>query len=117
MSIIIFSSLAYLSPRTTLQLPRYPRSQYLAPPLIAAFSTDIFAIPPSALVSRQCERQKLVSHEYHARYATNQTFSNATANGAFDDILLIVFFSHARYDVNLDLYRAAYSPYFPNVCA
>lgn len=34
---------------------------------------------------------------------------------AFDDVLLIVFFSHARYDVNLDNHRAVYAPYFPNV--
>ena len=33
----------------------------------------------------------------------------------FDDILLIVFFSHARYDVNLDHYREVYADYFPNV--
>ncbi|KAG8927031.1 hypothetical protein FRC01_008084 [Tulasnella sp. 417] len=34
---------------------------------------------------------------------------------AFDDVLLVVFFSHARYDVNLDAHREAYSPYFPNI--
>ncbi|KAG8906638.1 hypothetical protein FRB99_006426 [Tulasnella sp. 403] len=34
---------------------------------------------------------------------------------AFDDILLIVFFSHARYDVNLDAHREVYSRYFPNI--
>src|SRR6266702_4429354 len=33
----------------------------------------------------------------------------------FDDVLLIVFFSHARYDTNLDSYRDVYSEYFPNV--
>jgi hypothetical protein len=33
----------------------------------------------------------------------------------FDDVLLVVFFSHARYDVNLDYYRAVYADYFPNV--
>jgi len=33
----------------------------------------------------------------------------------FDDVLLIVFFSHARYDVNLDHYREVYADYFPNV--
>jgi hypothetical protein len=35
----------------------------------------------------------------------------------FDDVLLISFFSHPRYDVNLDAYREAYSKYFPNVSA
>jgi hypothetical protein len=34
---------------------------------------------------------------------------------AFDNVLLVVFFSHARYDINLDGYREVYSPYFPNV--
>ncbi|KAJ6559904.1 hypothetical protein B0H19DRAFT_944947 [Mycena capillaripes] len=33
----------------------------------------------------------------------------------FDNVLLIVFFSHARYDVNLDFYREVYSKYFPNI--
>lgn len=33
----------------------------------------------------------------------------------FDDVLLVVFFSHARYDVNLDYYREVYAEYFPNV--
>lgn len=34
---------------------------------------------------------------------------------AFDNVLLIVFFSHARYDVNLESYREVYSEFFPNV--
>jgi hypothetical protein len=34
---------------------------------------------------------------------------------AFDDVLFVVFFSHARYDINLDGYREVYSAYFPNV--
>ncbi|KAA1469962.1 hypothetical protein DENSPDRAFT_654147 [Dentipellis sp. KUC8613] len=33
----------------------------------------------------------------------------------FDDVLLIVFFSHARYNVNLDYYRTVYSEFFPNM--
>lgn len=33
----------------------------------------------------------------------------------FDDVLLIVFFSHARYDTNLDSYRELYAEYFPNI--
>ena len=105
---------AIILPRTTPQLPRYPQSRFLAPPLIASFPSDIFLIPPSEVVSRKCERRGLASHEYHARHATNQAF-HQIVNGAFDDILLIVFFSHARYDVNLDLYHEAYSAYFPNV--
>src|ERR1700722_19546769 len=34
---------------------------------------------------------------------------------AFDNVLLIVFFSHERYDVNLDYHKEVYSEYFPNV--
>ncbi|KAJ7090495.1 hypothetical protein C8R44DRAFT_720213 [Mycena epipterygia] len=34
---------------------------------------------------------------------------------AFDDVLLVVFFSHARYDINLDGYREVYSAHFPNI--
>ncbi|EPQ54498.1 hypothetical protein GLOTRDRAFT_77044, partial [Gloeophyllum trabeum ATCC 11539] len=34
---------------------------------------------------------------------------------AFDDVLLVVFFSHARYDVNLDYYRDVYGEWFPNI--
>ncbi|KAJ7129867.1 hypothetical protein C8R43DRAFT_673819 [Mycena crocata] len=34
---------------------------------------------------------------------------------AFDDVLLVVFFSHDRYDLNLDGYREVYSQYFPNM--
>jgi hypothetical protein len=33
----------------------------------------------------------------------------------FDNVLLIVFFSHPRYDVNLDYYKEVYADYFPNV--
>jgi hypothetical protein len=34
---------------------------------------------------------------------------------SFDNVLLIVFFSHARYDANLDFYRLTYEEFFPNV--
>ncbi|KAJ7101322.1 hypothetical protein B0H15DRAFT_1017788 [Mycena belliarum] len=37
------------------------------------------------------------------------------AFGAFDDVLLVVFFSHPRYDINLDAHREVYAPYFPNI--
>jgi hypothetical protein len=33
----------------------------------------------------------------------------------FDNVLLIVFFSHARYDTNLDFYSEVYAEYFPNI--
>lgn len=43
----------------------------------------------------------------HAQTITNYTH--------FNNVLLIVFFSHARYDVNLDFHREVYADYFPNV--
>jgi hypothetical protein len=43
----------------------------------------------------------------HAQTITNYTH--------FDNVLLIVFFSHARYDVNLDFHREVYADYFPNI--
>lgn len=36
---------------------------------------------------------------------------------AFDNVLLIIFFSHARYNVNLDYWRKVYAEFFPNVCS
>ena len=33
----------------------------------------------------------------------------------FDDVLLVVFFSHARYNINIEYYREVYAEYFPNV--
>ena len=41
-----------------------------------------------------------------------QTINNYTH---FNNVLLIVFFSHARYDVNLDFHREVYADYFQNV--
>lgn len=41
-----------------------------------------------------------------------QTIANYTH---FSNVLLIVFFSHARYDANLDFHREVYADYFPNV--
>ncbi|KAJ7438997.1 hypothetical protein FB451DRAFT_1344330 [Mycena latifolia] len=43
------------------------------------------------------------------------SFPTHPAFGAFEDVLLVVFFSHARYDINLDAYREVYSAYFPNI--
>jgi len=43
----------------------------------------------------------------HAQTITNYTH--------FSNVLLIVFFSHARYDGNLDFHKEVYADYFPNV--
>lgn len=55
-----------------------------------------------------CQRRPLASTSY---------FPGKRTYHAFDDVLLVVFFSHARYDVNLDYYRDVYSEFFPNVRA
>ena len=55
-----------------------------------------------------CPRKPLASTNY---YRGRRTYHK------FDDVLLVVFFSHARYDVNLDYYRDVYSEFFPNVRA
>ncbi|KAL4080928.1 hypothetical protein J3A83DRAFT_4084532 [Scleroderma citrinum] len=57
--------------------------------------------------STQCIRKPLPSHQFP------QLQGNYTQ---FSDILLIVFFSHARYDANLDYHKEVYSSYFPNAC-
>ncbi|KAG1749284.1 hypothetical protein EDB19DRAFT_1893618 [Suillus lakei] len=53
-----------------------------------------------------CRRQLLPSHSYR------KTLENYDR---FDNILLVVFFSHARYGANLDYHREVYSDYFPNI--
>ena len=53
-----------------------------------------------------CPRRPLASASY---------FKGNRMYHAFDDVLLVVFFSHARYDVNLDYYREVYAEFFPNV--
>ena len=42
----------------------------------------------------------------------SQTIANYTH---FSNVLLVVFFSHPRYDANLDFHREVYADYFPNV--
>ena len=65
-------------------------------------------IPPSheEVNELQCNRFPLPSLNY---------FNGERTYHHFDDILLIVFFSHARYDANLDYYREVYAEFFPNV--
>ncbi|PCH40149.1 hypothetical protein WOLCODRAFT_67587 [Wolfiporia cocos MD-104 SS10] len=53
-----------------------------------------------------CHRRPLASLEY---WPVERTYH------AFDNVLLIVFFSHARYDANLDYYKEVYSQFFPNI--
>ncbi|KAG1743324.1 uncharacterized protein EDB91DRAFT_1126805 [Suillus paluster] len=53
-----------------------------------------------------CHRRPLPPHSHR------QTLENY---GRFDNVLLVVFFSHARYGANLDYHREVYSDYFPNI--
>ncbi|KAJ6573165.1 hypothetical protein DFH09DRAFT_1312414 [Mycena vulgaris] len=59
--------------------------------------------------STSCVRRPLPSSSVYVGPGTRPDFH------AFDDVLLVVFFSHDRYDINLDGYREVYSPYFPNI--
>jgi hypothetical protein len=54
-----------------------------------------------------CQRRPLRFSPPHA--------SDRRKYNHFDNVLLIVFFSHARYDTNLDFYSEVYTEYFPNV--
>ncbi|KAG2060609.1 hypothetical protein BDR06DRAFT_979380 [Suillus hirtellus] len=53
-----------------------------------------------------CHRRPL---PFHSHRKTLENYDR------FNDILLIVFFSHARYGANLDYHREVYSDYFPNI--
>ena len=56
-----------------------------------------------------CQRRPLHFSPPHASDSESRKYTH------FDDVLLIVFFSHARYDTNLDFYRDVYEEFFPNV--
>lgn len=66
--------------------------------------TDMSSIVSDSLIT--CHRKPLRSATW---YSYERSYHE------FDDVLLIVFFSHARYDVNLDSYKEVYSEFFPNV--
>ena len=68
----------------------------------AAF--DILSFPGQAV----CQRRPLHFSPPHAS-------SGRRRYRHFDNVLLVVFFSHARYDSNLDFYSEVYAEYFPNV--
>lgn len=88
----------------------------LTSPLFHDFVSDSILLPPHAF-TRHCKRRPLLSHQYisqNLRPDQNVTYAHLVGN-AFDDTLLIVFFSHARYDVNLDSFLEMYTPYFINV--
>ncbi|KAI0345741.1 hypothetical protein BDW22DRAFT_1324957 [Trametopsis cervina] len=59
-----------------------------------------------SLTASICQRRPL--HSW-TQLSKNRTYH------AFDNVLLVVFFSHARYNVNLDYYHEVYSEFFPNI--
>ncbi|KAF4577154.1 hypothetical protein EYR36_005141 [Pleurotus pulmonarius] len=59
-----------------------------------------------APITSTCQRKPLKSQFF---YDKPRTYHH------FDHVLLIVFFSHARYGANLDYYKEVYSEYFPNM--
>ena len=76
---------------------------------IRSLNADLTFIPPPQLFAveeRTCTPVTLPSAQF---------FTGDRMVHAFDDILLIVFFIHARYDVNLDYYKEVYAEFFPNV--
>jgi hypothetical protein len=58
-----------------------------------------------------------VTHPICNRKPTAELLDSSRKYHNFDNVLLIVFFSHARYDANIDYYKEVYSEYFPNVSA
>lgn len=120
---VIFSALAIsltfiwmlMPPPALVRQPPENRAA-LESPFFGDFVSDALLLPQST-VARHCNRRRLISHDYIAnnpRPSYNDTLAHHVGN-AFDDTLLIVFFSHARYDINLDHYLEMYTPYFPNV--
>ncbi|KAF7303914.1 Glycosyltransferase family 2 protein [Mycena indigotica] len=118
-------------PRRSLGLILLP----IVPFLIILAISPLVPLPPHAPSyrwSHKPEKQPLMPHQYDPSYrldSSNSTCarrplphsSEFVGSGprpdfhAFDDVLLIVFFSHPRYDINLDGYRETYSQYFPNI--
>ncbi|KAF7422592.1 hypothetical protein PC9H_010748 [Pleurotus ostreatus] len=74
----------------------------------SAVSSMKFAAPHRQLapITSTCLRKPLRSQ---SSYDKPRTYHH------FDNVLLIVFFSHARYGANLDYYKEVYSEYFPNM--
>ncbi|KAH9969575.1 hypothetical protein BC827DRAFT_1262811 [Russula dissimulans] len=66
---------------------------------------DILSVPSRA--AGVCRRKPLHISPLHA--------PDSRKYRHFDNVLLVVFFSHPRYDTNLDYYREVYAEYFPNI--
>ena len=108
--IYIVAQLWFIGDRMQPDIPGPPpvESEHLTT-LMDALSFMDHIYPPAfdpASHEPSCTRTPLPSLDY---------FSGERTYHHFDDVLLIVFFSHARYDVNLDYYRETYAEFFPNV--
>jgi hypothetical protein len=68
---------------------------------------DFASLPPSQSKA-WCPRRSLVK-------LSGRKDKRGARASAFDNILLIVFFSHPRYDTNLQYHLDMYGDYFPNV--
>ncbi|KAG8712739.1 hypothetical protein FRC08_014150 [Ceratobasidium sp. 394] len=69
---------------------------------------DFSSLPPSQSKA-WCPRRPL------AKLSGRKHKQGARTSSAFDDILLVVFFSHPRYDINLPYHLEMYQDYFPNI--
>ncbi|QRW08396.1 glycosyltransferase family 2 protein [Ceratobasidium sp. AG-Ba] len=69
---------------------------------------DFASLPPSQSKA-WCPRRPLTKLSGRKQKQSSRTSS------AFDNILLVVFFSHARYDTNLPYHLEMYQDYFPNI--
>ncbi|KAJ7183899.1 hypothetical protein C8R46DRAFT_1186759 [Mycena filopes] len=134
------SSSASTNP-TTLETPPLPQKRTLVfvalalAPLLGTLAFHRLTPLPRAGRSfvwnpETADMPRKMPHEYDALLSANETActrrplpvsSDWIGPGArpdfhaFDDVLLVVFFSHDRYDINLDGYREVYSQYFPNI--
>ena len=79
----------------------------------AEVETSRFSVVKSLDISHIVSDSLITCHRKPLRSAA--WYSYERSYHEFDDVLLIVFFSHARYDVNLDSYKEVYSEFFPNV--
>jgi hypothetical protein len=142
-ALAIYAALSYIldAPADTAQSKGWPPRRSLillgltiAPMLAIIVASPLTRIPhkPSFVWNNvTASAPLLMPHQYDVDYNVTDTSckrrplphsSSYIGPGvrpnfpAFDDILLVVFFSHDRYDINLDGYREVYSRYFPNVC-
>jgi hypothetical protein len=93
----VFAVLGFGSTLGAIEVAPFRPEKFLGP-------FDIYSFPGQSPV---CQRRPLRFSPPHA--------SDRRKYKHFDNVLLIVFFSHARYDTNLDFYSEVYSEYFPNV--